>query len=56
VHVVDVALKTRDALLNALKANLQHAQSQMKSCADKHRIERAFAIGDMVYMKLQSYK
>jgi hypothetical protein len=27
----------------------------MKRQADKHRVERQFAIGDMVYLKLQPY-
>jgi ribosomal protein L21E len=32
------------------------AQARIKQQADKHRVERAFEIGDMVYLKIQPYR
>lgn len=55
VHEVDVALRDKYVLLTKLKANLQLAQSRMKSYADKHRTERSFEVDDIVYLKLQAY-
>lgn len=37
-----------------LKENLQAAQLRMKQQADKQRSERAFEVGDWVFLKLQS--
>lgn len=56
VHEVDMELRTRDSLLERLKANLQLAQSLMKGYANKHKTERSFELGDMVYLKLQAYR
>ena len=39
-------------ILKALKDNLVMAQNQQKTYADKHRVERNFEIGDMVYLRL----
>ena len=39
-------------ILRGLKENLQHAQNQQKMYADKHRIERSFEVGDLVYLRL----
>lgn len=42
--------------MNALvKMHLQRAQRRMKVQADKHRSERSFSVGDMVFLKLQPY-
>lgn len=38
-----------------IKQHLLRAQQRMKSQADKHRSERVFAVGDLVYLKLQPY-
>lgn len=38
-----------------VKQHLAHAQSRMKCQADKGRSERSFAVGDMVFLKLQPY-
>lgn len=46
----------RDARLQQLKTNLQEAQNRMKVYADKLRTERHFAVGDMVYLKIQPYR
>jgi hypothetical protein len=36
-----------------IKQHLAHAQEHMKKQADKHRTEREFQVGDVVYLKLQ---
>ncbi|XP_014519802.1 uncharacterized protein LOC106776848 [Vigna radiata var. radiata] len=46
----------RDATLAQLKDNLQRAQQVMKKYADKKRIPKEFAVGDMVLVKLQPYR
>jgi hypothetical protein len=56
VHAVDEELKSRDYLLALIKENLQEAQSKMKFFADQKRKERAFEIGDWVYLRLISYR
>lgn len=38
-----------------LQHNLVRAQTRMKHHADKNRMERSFAVGDWVYLKLQPY-
>jgi hypothetical protein len=43
-------------ILKVLKENLQNAQNQQKIYADRHRIERSFEIGDLVYLRLQPYR
>ena len=39
-----------------MKENLQTAQNQQKLYADKHKIERSFEVGDLVYLRLQPYR
>ena len=56
VDSVDVQLRTRQQLLALLKQNLVAAQERMKVNADKHRIEREFAEGDWIYLRLMPYK
>ena len=43
-------------ILKVLKENLWTAQNQQKMYADKHRIERSFEVGDLVYLRLQPYR
>lgn len=43
-------------MLGQLKANLQQAETKMKKYVDQQRTEREFAIGDMVYLKMQPYR
>jgi hypothetical protein len=52
---LDQWLKSRELLTKIVQQELQRAQQRMKSQADKHRLEREFQPGDMVYMKLQPY-
>lgn len=40
---------------NLVKQHLPRAQERMKRQADKHRSERNFSVGDMVYLNLQPY-
>jgi hypothetical protein len=43
-------------ILRELKDHLHRAQNQHKVLADKHRVERTFEVGDLVYLRLQSYR
>jgi len=56
VEAVDAFLSKREHMLVTIKKNLQDAQNRMVQLANKHRGERSFAIGDMVYVKLQPYR
>jgi ribosomal protein L21E len=47
--------RERELLTKIVQQQLQRAQQRMKSQADKHRMEREFQQGDLVYMKLQPY-
>lgn len=49
-------VKDRQEILQALKEHLVQAQIRMKEFADRHRTEREFNIGDLVYLKLQPYR
>ena len=39
-----------------MKDHLQRAQNQQKVQVDKHRVERTFEVGDLVYLRLQPYR
>jgi hypothetical protein len=43
-------------ILKELKDHLQRAQNQHKLYADRHRVERTFEVGDLVYLRLQPYR
>ena len=43
-------------ILEVLRENLQASQNQQKLYADKHRIERSFEVGGLVYLQLQPYR
>jgi ribosomal protein L21E len=47
--------KDKDDMQRLIQQNLLRAQQRMKSQADKKRVERQFAVGDQVYLKLQPY-
>ena len=49
-------LQHRELATQIIKDNLSKAQSRIKQQADKHRSDREFSIGDMVYLKLQPYR
>jgi hypothetical protein len=53
VEAVDDCLSKRELMLQTIKRNLQGAQHIMiQILAYKHRSERSFAIGDLVYIKI----
>ncbi|KAJ1289184.1 hypothetical protein BS78_02G144900 [Paspalum vaginatum] len=54
--IVQEQLRNRQVAQQVIKDNLQKAQTRIKHQADKHRQERQFAIGDMVYLKIQPYR
>lgn len=39
-------------ILRALKDNLQTTQNRQNTYADKHRVERHFEVGDLVFLRL----
>ena len=43
-------------MVKVLQQNLTRAQQRMKKFADANRTERTFAVGDMVYLKMQPYR
>ena len=45
-------LKEEHDILRSLKENLQQAQNRQKVYADRHRIEKSFEVGDLVYLRL----
>jgi hypothetical protein len=48
-------LKERSLMQAVARQHLLRAQQRMKKQADKSRSERQFAVGDLVYLKLQPY-
>ena len=53
---IDHDLRTRDEVLEELKAHLLRAQTKMKTLADAKRTDVVFNPGDLVFVKLQPYK
>jgi hypothetical protein len=49
-------IQESQGILRELKDHLQRAQNQQKFYADKHRVERNFEVGDLVYLRLQPYR
>ncbi|CAN1845235.1 Transposon Tf2-9 polyprotein [Linum perenne] len=56
IGAVEDRLHAHQQLIHQLQNNLQNAQSRQKVYVDKHRIEREFAVGDGVYLKLHPYR
>jgi hypothetical protein len=52
---LDEWLRERAEMLPVIRQHLERAQRRMKQQADKKRMERSFAVGDWVYLKLQPY-
>jgi transposase InsO family protein len=48
-------LANRQLMTQAIKQHLLRAQQRMKHQADRNWSDRVFAVGDMVYLKLQPY-
>ncbi|KAL0403039.1 UNVERIFIED_CONTAM: hypothetical protein Sradi_1944700 [Sesamum radiatum] len=55
-HLRMMKLTTQEAIVRIFKEHLHNAQHIMKVQADKKRGEREFAVGDLVFVKLRSYK
>lgn len=53
--VGDLLQESHD-IVKALKENVAKAQNQQKQYVDQKRIERAFELGDMVYLMVQPYR
>ena len=53
---VEEVLQRRANMDLAMKKHLEAARHRMKQMADKHRSEREFSIGDLVFLKLQPYR
>ena len=53
---VDETLSVRDRVLKLLHSNLVAAQNRMKQVYDKKHTDKELAVGDWVYLKLQSYR
>lgn len=51
-----VTIDSREQMIKKLKENLLHTQSRIKHFADMKITERAFQVGDMVYLKVQLYR
>ena len=49
-------MSARDRTLEVLRTNLAAAQNRMKQIYDKRHTDRELAVGDWVYLKLQSYR
>src|ERR1700678_1498878 len=49
-------IQQSQGILMELKDHLQRAQNQQKVQADKHRVDRTFEVGDLVYLRLQPYR
>jgi hypothetical protein len=48
----DCTLESRD-ILKTLKDNLHVAQNHQKIYAYRHRVERSFEVGNLVFLRLQ---
>ena len=49
-------IEHQQQVLQILKDNLTMAQNHIKQQADQHRSERSFEVGDLVFLRLQTYK
>ncbi|XP_016704249.1 uncharacterized protein [Gossypium hirsutum] len=56
VAVVDRSLRAREAAQKLLHFCLKKTQHHMKHFTGKHRSERSFQVGDLVYLRLQPYR
>ncbi|KAL8159020.1 hypothetical protein V2J09_000557 [Rumex salicifolius] len=56
VEMVARSLQERENMIQILRFHLMRAQHRMEQLANKHRSERSFEIGDLVYVKLQPYR
>jgi hypothetical protein len=52
---LDQWLTERKLLEDLVKHHLNRSQQRMKHQADKHRREKEFAVGELVYLRIQLY-
>ncbi|GKB20453.1 ty3-gypsy retrotransposon protein [Tanacetum coccineum] len=55
-HSIDQTLLEHARIIDLLKAAISKSQERMIKQANKKRIDKEFAVGDMVYLKLQPYR
>ncbi|GJT02944.1 hypothetical protein Tco_0824113 [Tanacetum coccineum] len=55
-HSIDQTLLEHARLIDLLKAAISKSQERMIKQANKKRIDKEFAVGDMVYLRLQPYR
>nr|XP_040244229.1 uncharacterized protein LOC120963603 [Aegilops tauschii subsp. strangulata] len=48
-------LQERAVMMDHLQQQLKHAQDRMKKQPDKHRTDRSFEVGDLLYLRLQPF-
>lgn len=53
---VDTMIRSREATVRILQRNIQKAQHQMKSLADRRCSDRVFQVGDSFFIKLHPYR
>ena len=56
IELVDRSLQKREEQLKMVKFHMKMAQERMKQLADKRRPDKAFEIGDLVFVKLLPYR
>ncbi|KAJ7960249.1 Ty3/gypsy retrotransposon protein [Quillaja saponaria] len=56
VETVDRSLNAREEAIKVLKFHMERAQNRMRMQINKHRTDKAFQVGDKVYLKLQPYR
>ncbi|XP_074299348.1 uncharacterized protein LOC141630425 [Silene latifolia] len=56
VAAVDRSLTAREECIQMLKFHLKRAQDRMKSQSHKHRTDKEYQVGDLVYIKLKPYR
>nr|GEV99242.1 Ty3/gypsy retrotransposon protein [Tanacetum cinerariifolium] len=56
VASIDTTLMEHQRLISLLKETLQRTRQRMTEQANKHRMEKEFEVGDMVYLSLRIYR
>jgi hypothetical protein len=55
-HMVQDWVHQSQDILRELKDHLKREQNQQKVQPDKHKVERTFEVGELVYLRLQPYR
>ncbi|XP_042067371.1 uncharacterized protein LOC121810688 [Salvia splendens] len=56
IEAVDIALRDREEKIALLKANLERPAVRMQNQANKNIVDREYAIGELILLKLQKYR